>query len=368
MEFEILVPSLLVAFVTTVALMLALHPIAHRIGLVDQPGGRKQHDGAVPIIGGLAMFVGIVSGIVVLGTLNEALLGLVTASILLVGIGVLDDKFQISSLPRMAVQLAAILIMTNSLDLSLSSLGDPFGFGEILLGPFSLIMTIMVAITVINAYNLVDGVDGLAGILTLIALFAVGVVGGPGVLSTHVAFIVALSVIGFLIFNFPVIANRPIRSFMGDAGSTLLGFIVFWVTLGISQGDEAIISPVLGLWFASIPVYDSLTCFVRRIAAGKSPFTPGRDHFHHTLRRGGYGVRQKLAILGGLQASYALMAIGGHYAGVPDVVMFTAWSALGLSQRWVIKAISKRYRLYLFQMLRSGQLGPYRTARARSLR
>ena len=359
---------MLVAFVTTVALMLALHPIAHRIGLVDQPGGRKQHSETIPIIGGLAMFVGIVSGIVVLGILDDALVGLVTACILLVGIGVIDDRYEVSSVPRMAVQLAAILIMTNSFGLSLSSLGDPFGFGEILLGPFSLIVTIMVAITVINAYNLVDGVDGLAGILTLIALFAVGIVGGPAAISTHVALIVAMSVIGFLIFNFPVIANRPIRSFMGDAGSTLLGFVVFWVTLGISQGDGAIISPVLGLWFASIPVYDSLTCFVRRIAAGKSPFAPGRDHFHHTLLRGGFGTRQKLAILGGLQAAYALMAIGAHYAGVPDVVMFAAWSVLGLSQRWVIQAISKRHRLYLLEMLRSGQLGPYRAARARALR
>lgn len=127
---------------------------------------------------------------------------------------------------------------------------------------------------------------------------------------------------------------------MGDAGSTLLGSTVVWVTIGISQGPERLISPVHCLWFASIPIYDRLTCFVRLALRGKSPFLPGRDHFHHTLQNGGFKVRSVLGIVAGLQAIYALLGVVGHFAVVPDVVMFTAWLVLGLSQRFVIVGIA----------------------------
>ena len=114
-------------------------------------------------------------------------------------------------------------------------------------------------------------------------------------------------------------------------------------------------------------VYDSLTCFVLRIRKGRSPFTPGRDHFHHELRRGGFGGREKLAILGGLQAIYAVVGVGGSLAGVPDVVLFAAWSVLGLTQRSVIKWISIRHRKYLLTMFRTGRLDPQRASRVKEL-
>lgn len=363
-----LIPAAAIAFAITIAFMIALRPLAKSIGLIDVPGGRKRHVGDVPIIGGLAMFIGILAGVTVLGIANGVTMGLIFSFFLLVLIGAFDDKYAVPAMVRVLVQTASVLIMAYGSGFFLNSLGDPFGTGEILLGPFALIGTLVVAITVVNAYNLVDGVDGLAGILALIALTSVSIVGGAGAFSTAIASIVAASILGFLIFNFPVVANRPVRSFMGDAGSTLLGFTIFWVTLGISQGNTAIISPVVGLWFASIPVYDSLTCFVRRLMAGKSPFTPGRDHFHHALKRGGFGVRQMLAILGGLQAIYATVAVVAHFLGVPDFMLFAAWSVLGLTQRQVIRAISKRHRLIMLKSLREGSLSPYYARRARRLR
>lgn len=362
-----IVPASAVAFAITIAFMMALRPFAKSTGLVDRPGGRKFHVGDVPIIGGLAMFLGVLAGLVVIGIVDKNSVGMVFSFFLLVLIGAIDDKYSVPAIVRVLVQVAAVLIMVSGTGFQLASIGDPFGSGEILLGPFALFGTLLVAITVINAYNLVDGVDGLAGILALVALIAVSLVGGFGVLSTVVALIVAASVVGFLLFNFPIIANRPVRAFMGDAGSTLLGFTIFWATLGVSQGTNAIISPVAGLWFAAIPVFDCLTCFVRRISAGKSPFRPGRDHFHHTLKRGGFGVRQKLAILGGLQVAYAAFAVAAHLVGVADVILFASWCVVGLTQHRVIRAISLRHRLLIFRMLRAGKLGPYRAARARSI-
>ena len=358
---------MVIAFAVTVAFMVALRPVATSIGLIDRPGGRKSHNGDVPIIGGMAMFIGALSGLAVVGTPTHATTSLILASMLLITIGSLDDRYGIPAGVRILVQIAAILVMTYGADLALASLGNPFGFGEILLGPFTLIGTLIVSITVVNAYNLVDGADGLAGILALIALAAVAVVAGPGVAATVIALTVLSAVLGFLLFNFPAKANRSYRSFMGDAGSTFLGFTVVWVTMGVSQGSEALISPVVGLWFASIPVYDSLTCFVRRSMARKSPFKPGRDHFHHTLKRGGFSVRQTLAILGGLQALYATIAIVAHFAGVPDSILFAAWAVLGLTQWMVIRAIVVQHRKYIFRLQREGRLEAYRARRSRVL-
>jgi len=351
---------MVIAFIVTVAFMFALRPLAESAGLIDRPGGRKLHLGDIPIIGGMAMFIGALSGLAVVGTPTHATTSLVLASMLLIAVGTLDDRYHVPAFVRILVQVAAILIMTYGAGLALASIGNPFGFGEILFGPFTLLGTLLVAITVINAYNLVDGVDGLAGILASIALVAVAVVGGFAAASTGVALTVFAAIVGFLIFNFPVKLNRPVRAFMGDAGSTFLGFTVVWVTMGVSQGSEALISPVVGLWFASIPIYDSLTCFVRRSMAGKSPFKPGRDHFHHTLNRGGFGVRQTLAILGGLQALYATIAVVAHFVGVPDFVLFAAWSVLGLTQWMVIRAIAVRHRKYVLKLQREGRLEAYR--------
>jgi UDP-GlcNAc:undecaprenyl-phosphate GlcNAc-1-phosphate transferase len=164
------------------------------------------------------------------------------------------------------------------------------------------------------------------------------------------------AIIGFLLFNFPTPWNRRVRSFMGDAGSTMLGFAVVWITLGVSQGEARVISPVHCLWFAAIPIFDCLTCFVRRAMKGKSPFTPGRDHFHHMLFRGGFTVRPALAILTGLQLVYALTAIAAHYAGVADVVMFIAWSVLFVTQRTVIRQIGRYHRCFRLRNLRRVRL------------
>lgn len=367
MSDNLIIPAVFITFIVTVAFLFALRPVATSIGLVDSPGGRKLHVGNVPIVGGIAMFIGVLAGFIVIGIVNNMTIGLVFSFFLLVAIGAIDDKYTVPAVVRVLVQVCAVLIMTFGAKLSLQSIGDPFGFGEIELGPFALAGTLVVAVTVINAYNLVDGVDGLAGILAMIALASVAIVGGLQAESTIIAMIVAGSISGFLVFNFPVVANRRIRTFMGDAGSTLLGFTIFWGTLGVSQGSDALISPVVGLWFAAIPVFDSLTCFVRRVTAGRSPFKPGRDHFHHTLKRGGFGVQQKLAILGGLQLIYATLAILGHFGGVPDFVLFAVWCVLGLTQRLVIQTISAWHRKRILRLLREGRLGPYRAARARAL-
>ena len=335
-----------VAFAVTVAFLLALRPAAKSVGLVDRPGGRKTHVGLVPIIGGVAMFCGIFAGMTVIMPAGRELVSLFVASLVLVAIGVADDKYHLAPSARVVAQIAAILIMFYGADLALAEIGNPLALGNIRMGPFTLIATTVVSLTVINAYNLIDGADGLAGSMALIALLSISAVGGLAASSTTIALMIVAGIVGFLIFNFPTPWNSRVRTFMGDAGSTFLGFLIVWTTLGVSQGAERVISPVYALWFASIPVYDLLTCFVRRKLAGKSPFEPGRDHFHHTLLRGGMTHRRVLSLLTLLQATYAGLALIAFYYDVAEPVMFAAWSVLGLSQRMMFKTIARYHRFY----------------------
>jgi UDP-GlcNAc:undecaprenyl-phosphate GlcNAc-1-phosphate transferase len=265
-------------------------------------------------------------------------------SCILVVIGLIDDRFELTATARLASQFAATLIMRYGAGLALNDIGDPFGTGVITMGKFTLLFTTLVTITMINAYNFVDGSDGLSGSLACIALVAVAIVGGLSSPAGASALIVAAAILGFLVFNLPMGINNHLRSFMGDAGSTLLGFCVVWTTIGISQGDARVISPVHCLWFAAIPIFDFMTCFARRIANRRSPFAPGRDHFHHILLRGGLSGRQALMVLAGFQLLYAAIGIFGYLSEVSDVAMFSAWAALGVTQRPVFQAIARYHR------------------------
>jgi len=353
----LILASAAVAFIVATTFMLALRPVAFSIGLVDAPGGRKLHVGDIPITGGIAMFMAIVAGSVLLPIPGNVMLSIFIASAILVTVGVVDDRFHISAVPRLLSQIIAVLLMYFGAGFFLADIGDPFGTGLLHTGSLSLILTMLVFVAMINAYNFVDGADGLAGSLSLIGLLSVAVVCGLFHPIGALALTVSAAIAGFLVFNFPTIYNRPVRSFMGDAGSTLLGFTLAWIVLSISQGPDRVISPVYGLWFAALPIFDFFTCFVRRLRKGKSPFAPGRDHYHHILMRGGFGVRQTLGILTALQTVYALIGLAAAFGGTPDIVMFTAWSILGITQVWVIRAISKYHRLYLrYARRRSGSI------------
>ena len=336
-------------------LMLALRPVAFSAGLVDAPGGRKFHTGHIPITGGIAMFAGMLIGLGLVGLPANVLFSTMGAASMLVIIGVLDDRYGLPASVRLASQFVAVILMVYGAGLYLADIGDPFGTGIISMGRYTLIFTTLVTLTTINAYNFVDGADGLAGTLTLIALLSVAVIAGLDHMAGAAALTVSAVIAAFLIFNFPLERTRNVRSFMGDAGSTLLGFTVVWITLSVCQGPDRLVSPVHCLWIAALPIFDFLSCFVRRIRKGKSPFAPGRDHFHHILLRGGLSVRQALGILTGLQLVYAIAGVMCARAGVADVVMFTTWSILGFSQLFVIRAIARHRRRHLLRALRQAR-------------
>src|SRR5207302_1607095 len=122
-------------------------------------------------------------------------------------------------------------------------IGDPFGTGRLGLGILAVPGSVLVALSVINAFNFIDGIDGLAASMAVSGLAAAGLATGLGAPAVSVAAMACGAILGFLLFNFPAFRNRHLRTFMGDAGSTLLGFVVVWFALSICQGADRSMSP-----------------------------------------------------------------------------------------------------------------------------
>jgi UDP-GlcNAc:undecaprenyl-phosphate GlcNAc-1-phosphate transferase len=338
------IAAILTTTLLTVLLMLAFRPLAQAIGLIDKPGGRKRHVGEVPIIGGVAMYLGVVVGVALLPDVGSSFSLLLGAGGLLILIGVIDDRFGLPATVRLVAQLVAVLIMVFGAGIVMKDIGDPLWIGRIRLGPFSLFVTALIFASVINAYNMADGLDGLAGSMVMVALLAIAIVAGAASPVQGLALVVAGAVAAYLVFNLPIEKNRPVHAFMGDAGSTFLGLCVVWLTVSVCQGPDRVISPVNALWFAAVPVFDLFTCFVRRIVAGRSPFHSGRDHLHHILRDSGMTVPGVVVTLVSLQVAYAIFGIATAAMSVTESLVFTIWAVLGIGQLTLIRAIANLYR------------------------
>lgn len=280
------------AFFGSISLIVLLRNTARRMGLVDHPYGRKQHEGAVPIVGGVAIF-GAFAFSALLLTSTEPLYpfrSLLGGMALLVFAGVLDDMHDLSALAKLALQCAAALLMAAWGGIYALQLGDLFGLGgSLVLGNFAIPFTLVCALGLINALNMTDGIDGLAGGLTFISLTAIAALCYAVKLSSHLLMISILigAVVGFLCFNF----RHPLRPradvFLGDAGSMALGFALCWFAVSLTRAADSAVPPISMVWLVAVPLLDMAVVILRRASTGRSPLLPDREHLHHLLLRAG---------------------------------------------------------------------------------
>jgi len=321
-------------FFATLLAMAALRPVAVAVELVDKPGGRKTHHGDIPVVGGLAMFIGCIFGVGLLPPSQFVTASLLSAAALVVLVGLLDDRFEISPTARLTAHLvAAVLVLSTAADISITTLGRPFGSAPVLFSEVEAAAFTCVAIVgAINAFNMLDGMDGLAGTMAFNALVALtcltGLTGDDAVGSMSI--VLCGAVAAFLIFNIPAKFNRRFRCFMGDAGSTLLGFLLACLCISASQGAGPKLSPTTTLWIVAIPLYELLWTTMRRVLKGRSPFQPDRAHFHHKLLDAGFGVRGAFFVLICIGAALSLAAMAIHHFEVADSVSFALWLLSGL--------------------------------------
>lgn len=322
----------LASFFTCWLAILALRPVAIVVDLVDRPGGRKTHLGNVPVVGGLAMFVGVVLGVGLLPIAGDRVVAFLAACAILVTVGLIDDRFDLSPWTRFPGQVAAALALILGSGTTVTTLGDPFGTGPIYFsGLSSIVFTTFIVVSAINAFNMLDGMDGLAGTAALTSLLAIALVSATSAHSMALAISMVMigAVCAFLIFNLPLRSNTNVHCFMGDAGSTLLGFAVAWLCIQISQGSVPGVTPVTTLWFVALPFYELIWSTARRVIRGVSPFKADTSHFHHLLLKAGFDVRGAFALFATLTFAFAGFGLLCRHYQVTDRFSMLVLSIFG---------------------------------------
>jgi undecaprenyl-phosphate alpha-N-acetylglucosaminyl 1-phosphatetransferase len=314
----------------TIAGIYILQPAASHFGLVDRPGGRKQHLVHTPLIGGITIGLSLLFFLVLfpfeqfgVGVDDGWAFPATVALILLIGIA--DDFLELGVRVRFLLHALVALAMIHWGGVLLADLGYLLGPNLLELGLFAVPLTVFATLGTINALNMVDGVDGLAGVLSSVTVAGIAlltfVAGEWHCLWLTIAILGALS--GFLIFNFPYRARTHAVVFLGDAGSNLLGFILAWLLINLSQGADPVIAPVTALWLFAIPLIDTVAVMVRRVWMKRSPFKADRGHLHHLMIDAGFRVRQVVQIMAALQLAMATIGIWMLWTGVEEVVGFT---------------------------------------------
>lgn len=337
-SFGQVLPALVAAFVVAALIALVVTPlvarVANRAGAVDEPNHRRVNDTPVPRGGGIAVAVAFlaVAGIVIV--LNERvelwpdprtldatefvalLLGGAVATLL----GAVDDALQLRARWQMAGQLLVALIAVVS-GATVTFLNNPVGPGTITLsGPFAIGFSVLWVVGMINSINFIDGLDGLSSGIALIAAATLGLIS----LTTAVdqpmvgvlCFVLAGALLGFLRWNF-----HPASIFIGTSGVMFVGYtLAILAILGTAKVAVALL--VLG-----IPIIDTFWIIVRRLATGRSPFTPDRGHIHHRLLDLGLSHSQTVLVIYGIcivlaVLSFVLSGTGQVYAFLGLAVAF----------------------------------------------
>lgn len=319
-----------------------IKPVAIKLGLVDIPTRRKQHYGAIPLIGGVAIYIAVLLSSIIFVESSKTFNFYLISSGLLLSLGVLDDRFDLSVKARLLVQVCIAGLMIFGAGCYLDNLGSLFGLGDIELGFFGFFITVIAIIGAINAFNMIDGIDGLAGVLSLIAFLSLAglfVVVNSNWYVLPVLFVAAT--LAFLMFNLRWPFRLTGKIFMGDAGSMLIGFtIVCLLVIGADKSVQAI-KPVTALYLIAIPLMDMVAIMYRRIKKGTSPFKADREHLHHIFERAGYSRKRALVYISLSALGIALVGCIMQFTGTPEWVMFFVFILLFLSYNYALMHVWK---------------------------
>ncbi|WP_375479630.1 glycosyltransferase family 4 protein [uncultured Jatrophihabitans sp.] len=336
---------LLVACVAAIVTYL-LTPLARRVAIrwraVAKPRNRDVHAVATPRMGGVALFGGFALALFVasrLPTLHESfqsgtvvMMWVVIAAAVICAVGVLDDRYELDSLTKLAGQVLATGLMVTLGGVQIAEVGVPWSDTTLVLGrDLGVPVTILFTVLTINALNFVDGLDGLAAGITAIAAggffvysYHLGRAGFADIVSpaTLLAAVLAGACLGFLPHNF-----FPARIFMGDSGSMVLGLLLSAASTTATTSTDPqvyrdglsslpIFLPELVLVAVlALPFIDLLLAVVRRVSRGRSPFAPDKRHLHHRLLEMGHTHRRAVLLM---YFWSGLVAFGGVGVSISD--------------------------------------------------
>ncbi len=265
---------------------------AYRIGAVDMPDQRKVHNGPMPRLGGLAVYLGFVITTLLFVEMSGQVAGLLLGGTIILLLGIADDVWGISPKEKLAGQVAAALVVMG-FGIQIQFLSNPFD-GMIFLGGLSVPITIFWLVGITNAVNLVDGLDGLASGISAIALFTFSYIAfiNQQVVVSLLALLLAGCIMGFLRYNF-----YPARIFLGDSGSMFLGFnIACLAVFGLLKG-VTLITLLIPLIILAVPVCDTFFAIVRRKWRRQPIFEADKKHIHHRLLNRGLSHWQAVLVI-----------------------------------------------------------------------
>lgn len=334
----------LVSLLATILMVVVLRPLAVRVGLVDVPNERKSHRTPTPLVGGIAIFAGLVIGFALcrdgpIPLSQRSVYSFFGAGALLVLVGLVDDFLELSPAVRFVAQVVAALAMIFGAGVYLKDLGAMAPGGDLLpLGILAVPFTVFATLGVINALNMCDGLDGLSGSLTLTSLsgliLAAYIWGVPA--DTALLPILGTAIAGFLLFNLRLLGRERASIFMGDAGSMFLGLSLTWYAIALSQGETRALPPAAALWFLMIPIFDAVSMMLRRIMKGRSPFAADREHLHHIFLLAGYTVNETVLVMTGVASCGVFVGLSAIYFQVPELVVAGAFLLTGIGYFWMI--------------------------------
>lgn len=288
--------SIIFAFLIVLLVTPVVREMAKLIGAMANKNHRTIHRGAIPKLGGIAVYMGFLGGIVLLYAFSavplqeiRGVFGILVGATLMLIVGIADDVRELSCYEKFAIQIFGAVLATF-FGMHISSISLPF-IGTVNLGIISVPLTVLWIVGIVNAINLIDGLDGLAVGIALLAL-ATALISGW---YTHSTFVIPLAavLIGALLGFLPHNHHRA-SIFLGDSGSLMLGFLLSYLTLQSSKsadGSFIILVPTLAL---ALPILDTLMAIIRRTKRHVHPFQADRAHIHHRLLN--KFVNHKLAV------------------------------------------------------------------------
>jgi len=310
----------LIALIGTVACVPLSIRLAERLDAIDYPDGRRVNTKPTPRLGGVAVFLGLAAAlgfVVVVNWLFPDLLDIrgLNKEINYLGVGValfvmfitgfFDDIFQIRPFVKLLGQITAAIIACAS-GVLFSHFLNPFGPGVLDIGWAAYPFTIFYLVAFANIINLIDGLDGLASGVVAICATALCVLsfsrGGSD--AAIVATALVGICVGFLFFNF-----YPAKVFLGDSGALVLGFGLGLVSLFGVVRATALVSLLIPVVIAGIPVIDTFTSIIRRARSGKPITGADKDHVHHRFINLGFSQRTTVLIIYGLSIILSILAI-----------------------------------------------------------
>lgn len=309
-----------IAMGSTFLLTYPVRRFAYRIKAMDVPNHRKIHTKITPRLGGLAIFIGSMLGLLYLWPEHEHLPEIIMGSIVIVITGILDDKYTIRPIIKLSGQLIAASFLISS-GLIIERITLPF-IGVIELGFISVLITLLWIVGITNAINLIDGLDGLATGVTTIALTSIFIMSLIDS-QTIVAFLSIVLIganLGFLYHNF-----YPAKIYMGDTGSNYLGFMIAVVSIQGLFKNVALFSFIIPVIVLAVPIFDTFLAIIRRMRNKESIAMADNKHIHYRMIQSGYSHKATVLILYGFSALFGVLAIIFSTASITTSLIVTVF-------------------------------------------